>query len=196
MSKPWQSPIPRNPIPGMGALPSTRNQPYNLFRYGEQVISAKTIFAPGVTLGDNMPGAWEWHVPPEDLQGMLWSAYLEWDFLHTTAGISHLNFSTGSIGDFFFPSDDGRTDMEKLADTIKEGKLPPEEVWRALAQATTIGQGVCFRGKKVYQRFPVALPANTTCSLRLCVEEPFTPKDEVRFRVALDGVFKNIIEIG
>jgi hypothetical protein len=202
-----------SPIPGMAGLPLRKHQPYQLFRYGEQVISGKTIFGPGMGLGEGMPGAWEWRIcqscaydvmavmwevfaEPEDLQELLWGARLDWDFVNTTVPISHLNFATGSIGDFFFPQEDDRTDMEKLAATIKEGHLPPEEVWRALAQATALGRTICFRGRKVYRKMPVSLPKDSACSIRMVLDEPFTPKAEVRFRVALDGVFKNTIEVG
>ena len=186
-------------------------QVHNLFRYGEQITSAKATFAAGSVLGDQKPGAWEWHMSypcaldvravlwevfavGADLDRLLWSASLEWDFIHQQVPISHLNYSTGSIGDFFFPPDDGRSDLEKLADTIHE--LPAEEVWRALAQTNSLGQRLCYRGRKVYTKFPVALPSNTNCSIRLVLDEPVELQNEVRLRVGLDGYFKQVIEVG
>ena len=194
-------------IPGLAGIPAARPREHNFARLGEQTISAKLLFTPGTHL--NYGTAWRWEIresvgldvravmwevfaEPEDLDALLWNSEWKWDFVQTTMPISHLNRSTGSLGDHFFPEDLG--DLEKLADC--GSKAPSEEMWRALTQTMSAGQNLCFRGRKVYMQMPVHIPPNTDCAICLVLDESIKIVGKVRIRVALDCVFKKIIEFG
>lgn len=177
------------------------------FSVGEQTISAKVSFRPGTQM--SLGTAWRWGIwesvgldvvavmwevfaEPEDLDALLWNGEWKWDFGPTTMPISHLNRSTGSLGDHFFPED--LTDLEKLAGCGDNS--PSEEMWRALTQTMSAGQNLCFRGRKVYTRMPIHIPGNTNCAVCLVLDEGIKTVGKVRIRVALDCVFKTPIEMG
>ena len=180
-----------------------------VFRFGEGLPTFKIEFPAGQPASnwnwagrDQLHGVafcvntvfWEIMGCEEDLEEMLWQGRLAWNFDgQTEVPIAHLAYCSGSWGNLLFPEEMG--DMEKLAGT--GGTAPSEEAWRALTQMARLSDvNRLFRGRRQHRKHPVMLPGNATWSVKLLWDQDWTPKERVRMRLGLDGVFQNQIEIG
>tara|TARA_Y100000310_G_C20459212_1_gene704509 strand:+ start:222 stop:752 length:531 start_codon:yes stop_codon:yes gene_type:complete len=175
---------------------------------GEEILSAKFVLPAGLLHKEGVVQSWRtftgsqsltvrkvfWEVYacPADLDALLWHASLQWAFNHgaNRVNISHLAYCTGSWGDLLFPAGEG--DLEKLA---QAGNSVSEEQWRAWTQSIQLHKGLAFRGAKAYTQHPVLLPRNESAFIELVLDEYFTPEEDIRIRICIDGVWRREIDI-
>lgn len=178
-----------------------------LFRYGESVHVFKHVFERGSTLVRHrwsyvptVPVALEVHAvswqlftkSTNDLDRVLWECNLEWDFLQVKVPIGPLTQSAGGIGDHLFP--ESRGNLERLSET--NSGLPSEEMWRILTQGNKIGDVYTFNGRMQIRKHPILIPASAQCGLFLYADNEVVFQEQLRIRVILHGIFKNVIEVG
>ena len=182
--------------------------PTQFFRYGETCSALKHTFAPGSELAqhswtyesairtafDVTGASWQlFSKNSDDLDSMLWNGNLSWVFLNmATVVIGPLTQFTGGLADYYFP--ESRGNMERLAET--HNGLPSEEMWRILTQGNKIGDTFIFNGSMNYKKHPVVIPPSCTCEVRLDSDTPIVFKDEMRIRIILHGIYKNVVEVG
>ena len=180
--------------------------PLKLFRYGDTCTWFKSTHkAEDVltmwtwTYSNPIPAAFDvhrvsWQVFSEssrDLDQVLWQAHLRWHLPVADVMIGPLTQHAGSIGDRLFPKDRGN--LERLADV--SASLPSEEMWRILTQGSREGGVYRFDGEKDYTEHAIFLPANTQVDIQMLFDAPVVLERELRVRVILHGVYKNVVEV-